>query len=225
MRDRDEGRGRQLQRDLLGSDPRHLRARRPGDPHGHLDERHLGTPLTLTTSGGSGSGAVTYALDAGGTASGCDIDTVAWTLSTTTAGTCVVTATKAADANYNVTSSAATPVTFIAHDPHHHEDRQRRGLLNSDTNGSAVAGNQIIYTVGVTNTGPSDAANVAVSDVLPGAETFVSATPSAGTSYNSTTGVWTVGTLAPETSATLTLTAAILPSTTGSISNTATASK
>ncbi|MGA9077488.1 MAG: carboxypeptidase regulatory-like domain-containing protein [Acidimicrobiales bacterium] len=184
-----------------------------------------GTPLTLTTSGGSGSGAVTYALDAGGTASGCDIDTVAWTLSATSAGTCVVTATKAADANYNVTSSAATPVTFVAHATLTITKTDNDGgSSDSDTNGSAVAGNQIIYTVGVANTGPSDAANVAVSDVLPGAETFVSATPSAGTSYNSTTGVWTVGTLAPETSATLTLTAAILPSTTGSISNTATAS-
>jgi hypothetical protein len=65
-----------------------------------------GTPLTLVTSGGSGTGAVTFAaLD--GTATGCSVTSGA--LSATTGGTCVVTATKAADTTYLAASS--TPIT------------------------------------------------------------------------------------------------------------------
>ncbi len=71
----------------------------------------FGTPLTLTTSGGSGTGAVSYAVTAAGSA-GCSLTGGGTTLSATSAGTCTVTATKAADANYNAASSTATTVTF-----------------------------------------------------------------------------------------------------------------
>ena len=66
----------------------------------------VGTPLAVTVSGGSGTGAVTYSV----TGTGCTIDPASGALSDTAAGTCVVTATKAADANYQAASSA--PVTF-----------------------------------------------------------------------------------------------------------------
>ncbi len=68
-----------------------------------------GTPLTLSTNGGSGTGAVTYTVDLGGTATGCSIS-AGGVLSSMSAGTCVVTATKAADSDYGVTSSA--PITI-----------------------------------------------------------------------------------------------------------------
>ncbi len=67
------------------------------------------SPLTLTTSGGSGTGAVTYVVD-GGTATGCGISSGA--LLSTSIGTCIVTATKAADGNYLVAMSAATTITI-----------------------------------------------------------------------------------------------------------------
>jgi len=70
----------------------------------------LNTPFTLATTGGSGTGAVTYAI-ADGTATGCALNGDGKLVSTT-AGTCTVTATKAADTNYLVASSAATTVTF-----------------------------------------------------------------------------------------------------------------
>jgi hypothetical protein len=66
--------------------------------------------VTLTTSGGSGTGAVSYAAT-NGSASGCTI-IGALTLTASTAGTCTVTATRAADANYLTASSAPTTVTF-----------------------------------------------------------------------------------------------------------------
>jgi outer membrane protein OmpA-like peptidoglycan-associated protein len=69
----------------------------------------VGTPLTLATSGGSGTGALSYRVT-NGTASGCSIKANA--LSATSAGTCLVTATKAADANYSAISSVQTTVTL-----------------------------------------------------------------------------------------------------------------
>jgi hypothetical protein len=72
----------------------------------------FGTDITLATSGGSGSGAVTYAVTTTGTA-GCSI-TGGTTLKATSIGTCTVTATKAANDLYLVGSSNATTVTFSA---------------------------------------------------------------------------------------------------------------
>ncbi len=68
-----------------------------------------GSGLTLTTSGGSGSGAVSYTV-ADGTASGCSLS--AGVLSVSSAGTCLVTAVKAADGNYNSASSPQTAVSL-----------------------------------------------------------------------------------------------------------------
>jgi hypothetical protein len=67
------------------------------------------TPLTLTTSGGSDNGAVTYVLDDPGSA-GCSIS--GSSLSATGAGSCTVTATMAANADYNAVSSSATTITI-----------------------------------------------------------------------------------------------------------------
>lgn len=72
----------------------------------------FGTDITLATSGGSGSGAVTYAVTTTGTA-GCSI-TGGTTLKATSIGTCTVTATKAANGLYLSDSSNATTVTFSA---------------------------------------------------------------------------------------------------------------
>jgi hypothetical protein len=66
-----------------------------------------GVPLTLVSSGGSGTGAVTFSV-ADGTASGCLV--TAGALSATSAGTCLVTATKAGDSTYLPISSTATSV-------------------------------------------------------------------------------------------------------------------
>jgi ribosomal protein S27E len=69
----------------------------------------VGTALTLATSGGSGTGALSYSV-VNGTATGCT--NTSGTLIATSAGTCLVTATKAADADYASASSVQTTVTF-----------------------------------------------------------------------------------------------------------------
>jgi hypothetical protein len=68
----------------------------------------FGTPLTLTTSGGSGGGSVSYVYAAGTTT--CSLS--GSTLTANDAGTCLITATKAADANYSLVTASQATVTF-----------------------------------------------------------------------------------------------------------------
>jgi hypothetical protein len=70
--------------------------------------------LSITTSGGSGSGATTFAIASGGSASGCALSnsTATATITATTVGTCLIQATKAADATYDATTSASATFTF-----------------------------------------------------------------------------------------------------------------
>jgi hypothetical protein len=73
-----------------------------------------GRPLVLSSTGGSGSGAVSYAVTSAGTAN-CSISGV--TLTSTRAGTCVVVATKAADGTYAAATSLATTITIAPRAP------------------------------------------------------------------------------------------------------------
>ena len=52
----------------------------------------------------------------------------------------------------------------------------------------------MVFTLTVSNAGPSDATGVAVTDLLPAGYTYVS--DDGGGAYNSGTGVWTLGALA-----------------------------
>jgi hypothetical protein len=70
---------------------------------------YLDAALALGISGGAGAGAVTYTVT-NGTATGCTIS--GSSLKATTAGTCLVTATKAAASPYAAALSAATTVTI-----------------------------------------------------------------------------------------------------------------
>ncbi len=84
---------------------------------------------------------------------------------------------------------------------------------------TATAGNQIAYTVVVTNNGPAAAQNVRVVDALPSGMTFVAATASAGTC---TGGVdCAIGNLAIGASATVRITATVNADATGLFTNTA----
>lgn len=68
---------------------------------------------------------------------------------------------------------------------------------------------QIVYTITVTNVGSSNMTGVQVTDILPPVVlTYVSSSASQG-SYNSGTGIWTVGTVNSGSSATLSITATV----------------
>jgi len=87
-------------------------------------------------------------------------------------------------------------------------------------NATANVGDNVIFTISVTNNGPSDATGTAVTDQLPNGYTYVS--DNSGGTYDSGTGVWTVGNLANGANASLEITATVNAS--GDYTNTATAS-
>ncbi|CAN2222917.1 Listeria/Bacterioides repeat [Candidatus Nanopelagicaceae bacterium] len=72
-------------------------------------------PFDVTTTGGSSTGARTLAILDGGTATGCAVDSgiSAMRLKTSTAGTCVIQVTQAADRNYLVAVSDSQTVNIL----------------------------------------------------------------------------------------------------------------
>ncbi|WP_139142084.1 putative Ig domain-containing protein, partial [Alteromonas lipolytica] len=82
-------------------------------------------------------------------------------------------------------------------------------------NASPNLGDNVTFTLTVSNTGPDAATNVVVTDQLPAGFTFVSSNGS----YNATTGLWTVGSLASGASTTLTIVATTTDS--SAVTNTA----
>ena len=70
-------------------------------------------------------------------------------------------------------------------------------------------GDVIAFTVTLGNSGPNNATNVRVTDLLPAGLSFVSDTPSQGT-YNPTTGLWTVGTVSTTVPQTLLIRARVI---------------
>lgn len=82
-------------------------------------------------------------------------------------------------------------------------------LTKAVNNASPNVGDQITFTITLTNNGPSTATGVQVTDRLPAGLTFVSAMPSQGV-FDPGTGLWTVGTVATGPSLTLRITATVV---------------
>ncbi|WP_029277763.1 tandem-95 repeat protein [Pedobacter borealis] len=76
------------------------------------------------------------------------------------------------------------------------------------------------FTLTASNSGVGTALGVSVNDLLPSGFTFISSVASAGTSYSGSTGLWNIGSLGPNGSATLEVTAKV--NATGNYTNTAT---
>lgn len=75
-------------------------------------------------------------------------------------------------------------------------------IVKSASKDTVFTGQNLNYTISVTNQGPTRATNVTVNDVMPNGYTFSSATPSAGTWSNPT---WTIGNLNVGQTVTLTI--------------------
>jgi uncharacterized repeat protein (TIGR01451 family) len=138
----------------------------------------------------------------------------AWTVGTVAPGTPQTLSILAAVASLPVTNTAS-----ITHSDQFDPDTSNNtasatsvaqqadlGVTKTVSNAAPVIGSTITFTVTVSNAGPGTATNVTLSDLLPSGLTFVSATPSQG-SYNSATGAWIVGSVAPSSSATLVIAA------------------
>ncbi len=112
--------------------------------------------------------------------------------------------------NNNASTVATTPVSV--------SDRSVTKVASST---APVVGSVVSFTVMAINNGPSAATSVRVTDGLGPGYSFQSATASMGT-YNSSTGLWTIGTMAKNGMATLVISATV--NSTGSYANTATIS-
>ena len=90
-------------------------------------------------------------------------------------------------------------------------------MLDPSTPGPFAEGDSVTYLLTVTNAGPLDATNVTATDTYPSELTLVTATPSAGTTYNSGSGVWTIGSLNSGAVATLTMAGTVDAGTAGDV--------
>nr|WP_315457349.1 proprotein convertase P-domain-containing protein [uncultured Sphingorhabdus sp.] len=92
-------------------------------------------------------------------------------------------------------------------------------LTKTVSNAAPTSGANVIYTLSVNNAAGSalTATGVTVLDILPAGVTFVSATGT-GT-YNNATGIWTVGALAPNSTATISITVTVTASSGATITN------
>lgn len=84
-------------------------------------------------------------------------------------------------------------------------------ITNVVDEASPNVNDNVVFTLTLSNDGPEDATGVEVTNTLPGTLTFVSATPSQG-SFDSGTGVWTVGSLNVSATVTLEITATVTTS-------------
>lgn len=123
----------------------------------------------------------------------------------------------AAETETNTTNNAATVQTTI-------NPSIDLAITKTDSQDTIVSGNQLTYTIQVTNNGPSTATNVVVSDTLPTGLTFVSGASTNGGTVTNNNGVITasIPTLARNATATITLVTSVARSVSGTITNTST---
>ena len=91
-------------------------------------------------------------------------------------------------------------------------------IVKTVNNATPFVGSTVTFTILASNAGPTDATNVVVNDILPSGYTLSNSSASTGT-YNSTSGVWTIGNLNSGANATLTITCIVKA--TGNYANTA----
>jgi len=173
------------------------------------------------TAAGSGNLNDTVNLPAGGSVT----YTASCTVSAAATGTLSNTATVTAPAGV----TDPTPGNNSATDTDTVAASADLSVTKTDAFDPAAGGINFNYTITVTNAGPSPAASVSLSDTLPAGTTFVALSSPGGWSCT-TPAVGAGGTVTCTNpslavgSAVFTLTVAIAPSTTGTISNTATVS-
>ncbi len=93
-------------------------------------------------------------------------------------------------------------------------------IIKTVNNPSPIFGEDVVFTITVTNNGSSDATGVVVDDLLPAGLDYVS--DDGGGAYDSNTGIWTIGNLNSGDSVSLEITATVTQI--GSITNTASVS-
>ena len=112
-------------------------------------------------------------------------------------------------------ASASDATTVTATDTDALTAQATLAITKTDGVTSVVAGSSDTYTIVVSNTGPSDAANVSVADTLPAQGLTNVTSPNLPGSVTFNAGTWTVGTLAAGQSVTLQLSGTVPSGATG----------
>ena len=190
-----------------------------------------GTGLEVTDQLPAG---LTYVSDTGGGA--YDNTTGVWTIGSLASGanttlqiTALVNATGPYDNVAELTAATSDDLDSTPGNNDPTEDDQDNALITpavqADLSLTKVAnptevmlGDNVTYTINVTNDGPADTTGVTVTDLLPGGLAYVSHTASVG-SYDPATGLWTIGAMAATAVETLQIVAQTLA--TGDYTNTA----
>ncbi len=145
-----------------------------------------------------------------------DVGTGLWTVGAINSGTAaVLTLVATVNTNGTVTNTASfSSADQTDSNPANNQDSvsitpaQADLSLTKQVNSSAAnVGENVTFTITVSNAGPNDATGVAVTDVLPVGLSFVNAIPAGA--YNPGNGIWTVGNVANGTSQTLELIARV----------------
>jgi len=85
-------------------------------------------------------------------------------------------------------------------------------ITNSVNDATPDVGNNVLFTITVSNPSGPDATNVVVDALLPNGLQYISHSASVGTSYDDVTGLWNIGTLSTGTTVTVNITATVISS-------------
>jgi uncharacterized repeat protein (TIGR01451 family) len=148
------------------------------------------------------------------------------TLAAGASGTLVFTATVDAAATVGTITNTAVITSVTLDDKADNNDAEptlvavtHLTVIEADSPDPATVGNALTYAITVTNSGPSTATGIMLTDTLPESVTFGSATPSQGSCSGTGTVICDLGTLT--SSATATITIMVTPTARGTIVNTA----
>ncbi|MEO8053919.1 MAG: hypothetical protein ABI768_02120 [Acidobacteriota bacterium] len=146
--------------------------------------------------------------------------TLAITATVTANGTYVNTARKTAENEFDPNTSNDSAVAGVVAGGGGLV-RADLGIVKTDSPDPVRAGQNLTYTLVVTNRGPNDATNVTFSDPLPASISLVSATPSQGGCSGTTTVTCLLGGLPAGSSATISIVVSVSAAAVPSITNTA----
>ncbi|MDD1433189.1 VWD domain-containing protein, partial [Dolichospermum sp. ST_sed6] len=154
-----------------------------------------------TTPVSVNNGVVTASL---GTLSSGESTTVNLTLGTFASGNLLSTTNvTSSEYDYNPSNNSLVSTKTVNSITSPNADLQLTQIVNNLNPG---IGNQITFTLTLKNQGPGTATVIKVQDILPGGLSFVSAYADLG-SYDSNTGIWTVGNMPPNASVNLSISA------------------
>jgi uncharacterized repeat protein (TIGR01451 family) len=162
-----------------------------------------------------GTGTITFSKTTSLPASGTATFTITVNVNSSAANNATITNTATvASSTQDATpgNNTATEATLV---------RRPADLSLSKTvdNATPNVNSNVVFTITVTNAGPNAATGVTVLDQLPAGLTYVS--DDSGGFYNTSTGIWTIGTINASASATLNITATATSASINGVTNTA----